>query len=185
MDIIFKAINFAAKAHERQKRKTDPNLPYIVHPAGVAVILSQIGANEETIAAGALHDVIEDCGVSKQTLEKEFGADVTRMVNDVTEQKPDDSWHERKKDAIEHIKKMKHDSLLVKAADITHNLSSLMAAIDREGLAVFKRFNAPLPDQVEMNKKRYEALEKAWKENPLLPQLKELVDKLVAIEKGF
>jgi (p)ppGpp synthase/HD superfamily hydrolase len=185
VDIAFKAINFAARAHERQKRKTDPDLPYIVHPAGVAVILTKVGANDETIAAGALHDVIEDCGVSKQKLEKEFGADVARMVNDITEQNPDDSWHERKKEAIEHIKEMKHDSLLVKAADINHNLSSLMAAIDREGLTVLNRFNAPLPDQVEMNKKRYEALEKAWKENPLLPQLKELVDKLTAIEKGL
>ena len=186
MDLIFKAINFAARAHAGQTRKkTAPDLPYIVHPVGVAILLAQTRADEKTIAAGLLHDVVEDCNVSKEEIEKEFGADVARMVNDVTEQDKKAPWSVRKAETISHIKNMRRDSLLIKAADSTHNLTEMLRAAQCYGTGIFDGLKAPLPKQIEMFKKLYEALEEKWPENPLLPQVKDLVDKLEKIEKGL
>src|SRR3569833_1393465 len=59
-DRINHAFAFAAKHHDRQVRK-GTRLPYLTHPANVAVILTRYGQDEDTVVAGILHDVIEDC----------------------------------------------------------------------------------------------------------------------------
>ena len=175
MDLVFQALNFAAKAHLGQTRKkTDPELPYIIHPVAVALLVQKAGGDDETIMASLLHDVIEDCEVTKEEIEKIFGLRVAEMVDDVTEQDTSLPWEERKRLAREHIKHMGHDSQLVKAADIIHNLSSVISAYEKNGMKIFKKFHAPLPDQKEMNKKRVYELEKAWPENPLLTQMKKI-----------
>src|SRR5437764_12495137 len=59
-DRINHALAFAAKHHDRQVRK-GTRLPYLTHPANVAIVLTRYGRDEDTIIAGILHDVIEDC----------------------------------------------------------------------------------------------------------------------------
>ncbi|HWI66334.1 MAG TPA: HD domain-containing protein, partial [Symbiobacteriaceae bacterium] len=61
--MIDRAIQFAVLAHGGQKRK-GTETPYIVHPVGVAMLLAQAGCRPEVVAAGLLHDTIEDCGVT-------------------------------------------------------------------------------------------------------------------------
>lgn len=60
------AIEFAAKAHQNQKRK-GTDIPYISHPFGVAMILHNAKCKEDIIIAGLLHDTLEDTGVGQQT----------------------------------------------------------------------------------------------------------------------
>jgi (p)ppGpp synthase/HD superfamily hydrolase len=131
---IQKAIKFANKVHRGQTRKGKPEEPYILHPLGVGLILSRANATEDQVTAGILHDTIEDCephgSITKEIIEKEFGSEVARMVNDVTEQDPTLPWDERKQLALDHIKEMKMDSIMVKSADVLHNLSDLLQDIE-------------------------------------------------------
>lgn len=166
METILKALNFAAIAHDGQRRK-DKELPYLIHPAGVALLLQQAGADPQTIAAGLLHDVIEDCGVTREEIETVFGKDVARMVADATEPK-NMEWRERKRFVNEHLKTANKDSQMVKAADLQHNLWSKVQAYKKEGLKFFDRFVSSPQEQIKGHTERYLVLKEIWPENPLL-----------------
>jgi (p)ppGpp synthase/HD superfamily hydrolase len=185
MDLIFEAFNFATKAHKNQTRKkdADPEVPYIAHSAAVAVILSRADADQITIAAGILHDVVEDTDVSIKDVEEKFGKEVAGIVSDVTEFDKNLSWNVRKEQAIKHVKNMNEKSLLVKTADKIHNLYSLIEAYEKHGAKTFDVFKAPADEMLEMDKKLYESLIEKWPDNPLLIQLKPLIDKFEEINK--
>ncbi len=80
--LIEKGYELARKAHDGQKRKSGE--PYIIHPLSVAIILADLQLDKETITAGLLHDVVEDTIMTKEEIEKEFGADVALLVDGVT-----------------------------------------------------------------------------------------------------
>ncbi len=80
--LIRKAYAFAAEAHKEHKRFSGE--PYLVHLVETAKGLAQLGMGAKTIAAGLLHDSIEDAGISAETIEKEFGKDVRFLVEGVT-----------------------------------------------------------------------------------------------------
>ena len=80
--LIEKAYQEAAEAHKDQLRKSGE--PYIIHPLCVAIILADLEMDKETIAAGLLHDVVEDTILTKEEIEAEFGADVALLVDGVT-----------------------------------------------------------------------------------------------------
>ena len=79
---INEAYKFAKKCHSGQLRKTGD--PYIIHPVFTAIYLSNMKMDWETISAALLHDVIEDCGVTFEEIEKLFGRDVAGLVDGVT-----------------------------------------------------------------------------------------------------
>lgn len=81
-ELVARAFYFAEKAHEDQRRKSGE--PYFIHPYNVALILADFGADAETIAAGLLHDTVEDTGISLERIETEFGSTVAFMVDAVT-----------------------------------------------------------------------------------------------------
>lgn len=80
--LITKAFNFAKKAHKGQKRFSGE--PYFIHPFEVAKILALMKADTETIAAGLIHDTLEDTGVTAEEIEKEFGKNILFLVEGVT-----------------------------------------------------------------------------------------------------
>ena len=82
LSVINKAYEFARLKHAGQVRKSGE--PYIIHPLNVALILAKIYANYETISAGLMHDVLEDCDCSVEEMEDEFGVNITRLVTGVT-----------------------------------------------------------------------------------------------------
>src|SRR5438309_8239170 len=89
-DRINHALAFAAKHHDRQVRKGTA-LPYLTHPANVAIILTRYGRDEETVISGILHDVVEDCvrehytrEMLEQRIGDKFGPDVLDTVLAVT-----------------------------------------------------------------------------------------------------
>ena len=81
-DFVMRAADFAIEAHDGVNRKSGE--PYVVHPIEVAIILAGMQLDAETIAAGLLHDVVEDSGVSLETIEAEFNPRVARLVDGVT-----------------------------------------------------------------------------------------------------
>lgn len=179
MNLIIKAFNFAYKVHQvdQFQIRKGKAVPYILHPLSVANRLSRIGASDEVIAAGILHDTIEDCkpygSITKELLEKEFGVDVARMVNDVTEQDKSLPWDERKQAALDHVPQMQNDALLVKSADVLDNLADQIEDFKELGDKMFENFGATKEKQLDRYERLVEAFEKTWNENPILPSLKE------------
>ena len=80
--LIVKAFKLAYKAHEGQLRASGE--PYIIHPVAVANLLKEIGASSSVIAAGLLHDVVEDTGIDLSEIETNFGLEVKILVEGVT-----------------------------------------------------------------------------------------------------
>jgi (p)ppGpp synthase/HD superfamily hydrolase len=175
--LLQKAIDFAIKTHwqnDKQYRKGKDN-PYITHPLSVALILSQAGAEEDVIIAGILHDTVEDSKepykVTNKEIKEKFGPKVAALVDAVTEKDRSADWLTRKMKALEHIKHMDHDALLLKSADVLHNLTELVQDLKKDGDMVWERFNASKADTI----KRYNALipelKRVWLENPLIEDL--------------
>ena len=146
-DQYFKAVSYAADAHRDQVRKST-NIAYISHPLGVSALLLEVGGDEDQAIAGLLHDVAEDCGgeVRLQEIAELFGDRVAHIVRGCSdslvandgEKAP---WRERKEVHIEHLKSSDFDTLLVTAADKTHNARSIVTDLQSIGNEVWKRFN--------------------------------------------
>ena len=81
-DLIEHAFRFAFTAHKDQRRKSGE--PYLMHPASVALILAEQKLDAVTIAAGLLHDVLEDTDITREEMQKEFGDEVVLLVDGVT-----------------------------------------------------------------------------------------------------
>jgi (p)ppGpp synthase/HD superfamily hydrolase len=96
------------------------------HVAGVAAILSRHGFAEEVVAAGALHDVIEDCGVTHAELSAKFGERVADLVRHVSEEDKSLSWEERKRQYLEHFSKKPWEAQAITLADKIDNFQSIV-----------------------------------------------------------
>ncbi len=127
VDLITRAYNFAEEAHKNQKRYSGE--PYFNHLVETAKLLASIGMRGTTIAAGLLHDSIEDVGVKQDTIEKEFGKEVLFLVEGVTKLGHLRYFgHERH---IESLRKLfiaiSEDMrvLIIKLADRLHNMQTL------------------------------------------------------------
>src|SRR3954453_23271220 len=154
-DRINHAFAFAAKHHDRMVRK-GTRLPYLTQPANVAVILTRYGQDEQTVVAGILHDVIEDCvrdGYTRDMLEQrigdKFGGEVLETVLAVTERQVDEegielSSEERKDDYLARLAAASEPARWVGAADKIHNGSSIAADLKRtlDPDTVWSRFTA-------------------------------------------
>ena len=84
-DLLRRAYAYAAEKHEGQLRRSGE--PYITHPLAVATILTELEMDDATLAAGLLHDVVEDCGVSRDQIAMEFGNEIADLVDGVTKLK--------------------------------------------------------------------------------------------------
>ena len=184
---IQKAIKFATKTHNHYQQQTRKGkvIPYISHPLTVGIILALAKASEDVIAAGILHDTIEDSAeekkVSVEMLTERFGENVAQLVLSVTEQDRNLPWDERKKDALNHVAHFSNDSILLKSADILSNVSELIDDHAREGDDFFLRFNAPKEKVVENYSKLILVILEKWSENPLAEDLSGLANKLKTI----
>ena len=173
-----RSIRFATSAHAGQTRKGKPDVPYITHPLGVALILSRVGASEDVIVAGILHDTVEDSGgkITLDDISREFGVTVAELVDHVTEKDKLLSWEERKKEALAHIYEMPHDALLLKSADVLYNLNDLLADLAETGEEVWSRFGSPKEKQIAHHNNLAEALASVWPENPLLGEIGKTIE---------
>ena len=85
MNIKEKAKEFAIKAHKGQVRKNEKDKPMIMHPVSVAELLEEYGYDDNVVAAGYLHDVVEDTKYTIEDIEKEFGKDMASLVMGASE----------------------------------------------------------------------------------------------------
>lgn len=129
ISMIEKAYHIAAEAHQDQVRKSGE--PYIIHPLCVAIILADLEMDKETIAAGILHDVVEDTIMSLDELKAEFGEEVALLVDGVTKL-TQISWSMDKMEIqAENLRKMflamakDIRVIIIKLSDRLHNMRTL------------------------------------------------------------
>ena len=170
LSMIEKAYDLAAKAHAQQKRKSGE--PYIIHPLYVAIILADLEMDQETIAAGLLHDVVEDTIYTKEDLQREFGDDVANLVDGVTklqkiklsgdyasktEQQQEMQAENLRKMFLAMVKDIR--VILIKLADRLHNMRTLQhqppekqKRIAQETLDIY----SPIADRLGISKIKVE-----------------------------
>lgn len=147
ISLIDRAVGFAARAHQKQRRKIG-DLPYIVHPVGVAFILLQMDCPETVVAAGLLHDTVEDTNVTPEEIRQKFGEEVADIVAGCTElPKKRNSWEARKLHMIDTLANASLSIKLVAAADKYHNLSHSLYTSREGGESIWQRFGRGIKQQ--------------------------------------
>ncbi len=170
ISLIEKAYHVAYKAHEDQVRKSGE--PYIIHPLYVAIILADLEMDKETIAAGLLHDVVEDTILTSEEIEEQFGADVALLVDGVTKLQHlhfagdhGDKTPDRFEMQAENLRKMflamakDIRVIIIKLADRLHNMRTLkyqkpesQQRIARETMEIY----APIAQRLGISKIKVE-----------------------------
>lgn len=146
MELVSEAIAFAVKAHDGMRRKKS-NSPYILHPMEAAVIVGTMTDDQNLIAAAALHDVVEDAGITIEEIEETFGKRVRELVQSETENKrdhlpPAETWRIRKEESLAVLKNTEDIGvLMVWLGDKLANMRSLYRDWKVEGDALWQRFN--------------------------------------------
>lgn len=164
---VSKAYSFAESAHTGQQRKSGD--PYIVHPLEVAQILSDMHMDHECLMAALMHDVIEDTGIPKHTISKEFGEEVANLVDGVS--KLNNIFRSRAEAQAENFQKMTLAMardirvIIIKLADRLHNMRTI-GSLDRERQIRIARetleIYAPIANRLGMHSLRVEFEELAF-----------------------
>ena len=177
--LIEKALALALRAHEGQMRKDAPT-PYLVHPVRVAILLARYGFPDEVVAAGLVHDVVEDTDVSLEEIRQELGEQVAALVAPVTH---DDTlpWEEKKKAYIESVRAASEGAKAVATADKIANAESLLAAHAREGSAVWGYFNAGKEKKLWFEASMLAMLQESWP-HPLVEAYAVMVEELKKLD---
>ena len=179
MDIKEKAKLFAIRAHMGQVRKSEPDKPMIIHPIGVGCLLESYGYDDGVVAAGYLHDVVEDTKYTIDDIFQEFGSDIAELVMGASEADKSLSWEERKEISIQEIKDLPLRNKLVVCADKINNLEDLYLKFEKSGERDFSEFKRGEEKQRWYYTSVYESL--IVGEDPNLDiflQLKDILDKV-------
>jgi hypothetical protein len=196
-DRINHAFAFAAKHHDQQVRK-GTRLPYLTHPANVAVILTRYGQDEDTVVSGILHDVIEDCvrdGYTAEMLDEriaeKFGSEVLQTLLQVTERRHDEegvelSTDDRRGEFLARLAAAGTRARWVCAADLTHTGSALLTDLRRTSYpeTVWSRFSAGREGTVRWYRLVYERLVEVGFVAPIMDELRDVVTALEAAARA-
>ena len=129
ISMIQKAYEVAREAHKDQKRKSGE--PYIIHPLCVSIILADLELDKETIVAGLLHDAVEDTWMTTEEVTKEFGEEVSLLVDGVTKLGQLNYSADKVELQAENLRKMflamakDIRVIMIKLADRLHNMRTL------------------------------------------------------------
>jgi len=183
-DVINHAFAFAAKHHDRQVRK-GTKLPYLTHPANVAVILTRYDRDSDTIVSGILHDVVDDCvrdGYTRAMLEQrigdKLGARGLDTVLAVTYRRQDDegielSGEDRRTDYLARLADASEEARWVCAADKIHNASSIISDLRRtvDPETVWNRFSGGKAGTAQWYRQVYDRLREVGFDAPIMAEL--------------
>ena len=168
-NLVVKAFKLAYKAHNGQLRASGE--PYIIHPIAVADLLKEIGASSSVIAAGLLHDVVEDTGIALSEIEANFGLEVKVLVEGVTKL-GGIHFNNRTEAQAENLRKMflamasDIRVVLVKLADRLHNMRTIEWLNEERKERIAKETReiyAPLANRLGINRFKWELEDLAFK----------------------
>ena len=167
MPVTRDALRYAIAHHEGQRRESDA-APFILHPLEVASLLRNLGYDDEVVAAGILHDAVENTDATLDELSEEFGPRVCSLVEAVSDDESIEDYGEQKAALRGQVAQAGPDALAVYAADKVTKARELRATIARDPAA------ADDP-QVRRRLEHYDAslqmLRERLPEHPLVPQL--------------
>lgn len=151
--LLDRAIIFAVKAHAGTERR-GKGYPYIVHPLEAVEIVATMTPDQELLAAAALHDTVEDTDVTVEQIRAEFGDRIATLVADESEERPnglsdEESWHDRKRAAINHLANASHDAKIVALGDKLSNMRAIARDYAEIGDALWNRFHSKNPKDHE------------------------------------
>ncbi len=167
--LLVAAFDLAFQLHEGQYRKSGE--PYIIHPVAVADLLREIGASASVIAAGFLHDVVEDTNISPEQLEGYFGSEVRYLVEGVTKL-GGIHFNNRTEAQAENLRKMflamasDIRVVLVKLADRLHNMRTIGSLDPERQTRIAKETReiyAPLANRLGIGRFKWELEDLAFK----------------------
>ena len=152
-ELLDRAIIFAVKAHAGTERR-GKGYPYIVHPLEAVEIVATMTADQELLAAAALHDTVEDTDVTVDQLRAEFGDRIASLVADESDEMPggmseEDSWHGRKQAAIDRLSRASHDAKIVALGDKLSNMRAIARDYAVQGDALWNIVHAKDPKDHE------------------------------------
>ena len=152
-ELLDRAIVFAVQAHAGTERR-GKGYPYIVHPMEAVEIVATMTADQELLAAAALHDTVEDTDVTVEQLRAEFGERIASLVADESDVMPEGmteeaSWHQRKQAAIDRLSKASHDAKMVALGDKLSNIRAIARDYAEIGDALWSRFHSKDPKDHE------------------------------------
>ena len=145
-EFLDRAIVFAVKAHANSERR-GKGFPYVIHPLEAMSIVASMTPDQELLAAAALHDTVEDTGVTVDDLRREFGDRVAALVeaeSDVFVEGLSDeaSWHDRKKAAIDRLAAAPYEAKMVAMGDKLSNMRAIWRDYKEKGDELWKIFHA-------------------------------------------
>jgi (p)ppGpp synthase/HD superfamily hydrolase len=180
--LIDKALAVASRAHKGQIRK-NPRLeiPYIQHPVMVGFILQKAGYDDRVVAAGILHDVLEDTKISQEELEKEFGKEIAVLVNQVSEQDKSLSWEVRKERYWERLKTIPAPARAIVTADNIHNIHSIIDCLNQD-IDIWSVFKRGKEIQMKKFNRLLGVLESCF-QHPLVEELAGVIKQLESMVK--
>ena len=152
-ELLDRAIIFAVQAHAGTERR-GKGFPYIVHPMEAMEIVATITPDQELLAAAALHDTVEDTDVTVEEIRAQFGDRIASLVAAESDEMPEgvseeDSWHARKKAAIDRLAAASHDAKIVALGDKLSNMSAIARDYAVKGDELWKIFHASDPKDHE------------------------------------
>ena len=151
--LLDRAIIFAVKAHSGTERR-GKGYPYIVHPLEAVEIVATMTADQELLAAAALHDTVEDTDVTAEQIRAEFGNRIASLVADESDEMPagvseEDSWHSRKQAAIDRLARASREAKMVALGDKLSNMRAIARDYAVQGDALWNLFHAKDPKDHE------------------------------------
>jgi (p)ppGpp synthase/HD superfamily hydrolase len=170
LPLAFRAYEFARRAHGAQRRASDA-ARFIVHPLEVAALLHNSGHSEAVVAAGVLHDTVEDTGLAMRDILREFGPEISRIVVAMTEDPAIADFHDRKRALREQIAGCGPDASAVYAADKVAKVREFRSRATR-GETVLDPENRPAHERLEHYLHSLETLEQITPDHPLVRQLR-------------
>ena len=142
-----KAMLFAIEAHANTERR-GKGFPYIIHPMEAVEIVATITADQELLAAAALHDTVEDTEATVEQIRALFGERVAQLVDAESDtfvegETEEDSWHKRKQAAIDRLASASRDAKIVAMGDKLSNMRAIARDYELLGDDLWNRFHAP------------------------------------------
>ncbi len=174
---VRKALIKAAVFHKGAVRK-GTDIPYIVHPYEVAMILQENGMEDKVIVAGLLHDTLEDTKMKESNLKEAFGEEILQLVKGASEKLKDRRntlWEDRKKHTIEYLKKAPFEVKCIACADKLSNIRSMISDHHDFNEELWERF---MESDKEINgqeySREYKKKKQKWYYQGVVNSLKEL-----------
>ena len=143
--LLDRAIIFAVKAHAGTERR-GKGFPYIVHPMEAVSIVATMTADQELLAAAALHDTVEDTDVTVEDIKAQFGPRIAAIVADESDTidasvPEEDSWVGRKQAAIDKLARASHEAKMVALGDKLSNMRAIARDYQQQGDALWNLFH--------------------------------------------